>query len=88
MSSSAGRGRHAVPRTPRAPLIVSVLPFLLASLPGLHADYLLGGAPAVLQHKLRISATLSFFKVAFSTFRFKFGATLRRQAERSEAQAT
>ena len=31
------------------------------------------------------SATLSFFKVAFSTFRFKFGATLRRQAERRDS---
>jgi len=28
------------------------------------------------------------FEVAFSTFWFKFGATLRRQAERSEAQGT
>jgi len=31
--------------------------------------------------------TLSFFKVAFSTFWFKFGATLRRQAERSDSEA-
>jgi len=28
-----------------------------------------------------------FFKVAFSTFWFKFGATLRRQAERSDSEA-
>jgi len=27
------------------------------------------------------------FKVAFSTFQFKFGATLRRQAERSDSEA-
>jgi len=31
-----------------------------------------------------LEAALSFFKVAFSTFRFKFGATLRRQAEIAE----
>ena len=29
--------------------------------------------------------TLYFFKVAFSTFWFKFGATLRRQAERRDS---
>ena len=29
--------------------------------------------------------TLQFFKVAFSTFWFKFGATLRRQAERRDS---
>jgi len=33
------------------------------------------------------SNTLYFFKVAFSTFWFKFGATLRRQAERSDIEA-
>jgi len=33
------------------------------------------------------STTLSFFKEAFSTFSFKFGATLRRQAERSDSEA-
>ena len=27
------------------------------------------------------------FKVAFSSFQFKFGATLRRQAERSDSEA-
>jgi len=31
--------------------------------------------------------TLYFFKVAFSTFQFKFGATLLRQAERSDSEA-
>jgi len=31
--------------------------------------------------------TLYFFKVSFSTFWFKFGATLRRQAERSDSEA-
>ena len=31
---------------------------------------------------LTCSCALYFFKVAFSTFWFKFGATLRRQAER------
>jgi len=30
---------------------------------------------------------LQFFKVAFSTFTFKFGATLRRQAEWSDSGA-
>jgi len=30
--------------------------------------------------------SLYFFKVAFSTFRFKFGATLRRQAERRDSE--
>jgi len=29
--------------------------------------------------------SLQFFKVAFSTFWFKFGATLRRQAERRDS---
>jgi len=33
------------------------------------------------------SPALYFFKVAFSTFQFKFGATLRRQAERSDSEA-
>ena len=33
----------------------------------------------------RKSSTLYFFKVAFSTFWFKFGATLRRQAERRDS---
>ena len=32
------------------------------------------------------AGTLSFFKVAFSTFWFKFGATLRRQAEWSDSE--
>ena len=34
-----------------------------------------------------ILSPLYFFKVAFSTFWFKFGATLRRQAERSDSEA-
>jgi len=34
-----------------------------------------------------VLSTLYLFKVAFSTFQFKFGATRRRQAERSDSEA-
>jgi len=36
---------------------------------------------------LAVRPALYFFKVAFSTFKFKFGATLRRQAKRSDSEA-
>jgi len=38
-------------------------------------------------HPRRVASALKFFKVAFSTFWFKFGAALRCQAERSGSEA-
>jgi len=80
------------PQEKRLPLAISHVWLLVCILPfwirGACFFKNLRSAPAEMPaFYSRVLTALYFFKVAFSTFWFKFGATLRRQAERSDSEA-